>query len=179
MAAMVSGVQAMAASFPETSAESGLPAKVKFGEFVVKWILTRNVRRRRNADGPSVDITTCGKPCGKCGEPLRQRAPAGDLPLRLGMQNAAKRMAGGGKLHGRTADPLSRDAGTPPRLRARRRDSPRCGGAQARRFRMARAAWTPEAPAWARPRVTPAPSPAAKKPGMAVSSSSVSWSRAE
>ena len=35
----------------------------------------------------------------------------------------------------------------------------------------ARAAWTPEAPAWARPRVTPAPSPAAKKPGRAVSSS--------
>ena len=47
------------------------------------------------------------------------------------------------------------------------------------RFRMARAACTPEAPAWARPRVTPAPSPAAKKLGMAVSSSSLSFSRAE
>ena len=47
------------------------------------------------------------------------------------------------------------------------------------RFRMARAACTPEAPAWARPRVTPAPSPAAKKLGMAVSSSSLSWRRAE
>ena len=52
-------------------------------------------------------------------------------------------------------------------------------GGQSSRLRMARAAWTPEAPAWARPRVTPAPSPAAKKLGMAVSSSGVSWRRAE
>ena len=47
------------------------------------------------------------------------------------------------------------------------------------RLQTARAAWTPEAPAWARPRVTPAPSPAAKKLGMAVSSSWVSRRRAE
>ena len=40
------------------------------------------------------------------------------------------------------------------------------------------AAWTPEAP-WARPRVTPAPSPAAKKPGMEVSSSPDSSRREE
>ena len=37
----------------------------------------------------------------------------------------------------------------------------------------------PEAPAWARPRVTPAPSPTAKKPGRAVSSWLDSWMRAE
>ena len=41
------------------------------------------------------------------------------------------------------------------------------------------AALTPEAPAWARPRVTPAPSPTAKKPGRAVSSSRDSRMRAE
>jgi len=45
-------------------------------------------------------------------------------------------------------------------------------------LQIARAAWTPEAPAWARPLVTPAPSPAAKKLGRAVSSSPVSWRRA-
>ena len=38
---------------------------------------------------------------------------------------------------------------------------------------------TPDAPAWARPRVTPAPSPTAKKPGRAVSSSLDRASRAE
>ena len=54
-----------------------------------------------------------------------------------------------------------------------------CGGFQEMRFATARAACTPEAPAWARPRVTPAPSPAAKKLGRAVSSSGVSWRRAE
>ena len=50
----------------------------------------------------------------------------------------------------------------------------RGAASQSKRLRMARAAWTPEAPAWARPRVTPAPSPAAKKLGIAVSSSGVS-----
>ena len=44
---------------------------------------------------------------------------------------------------------------------------------------MALAACTPEAPACARPLVTPAPSPAAKKFGSAVSRFSVSSSRAE
>src|SRR5699024_12593288 len=39
-----------------------------------------------------------------------------------------------------------------------------------KRSATTRAALTPEAPAWARPRVTPAPSPTAKKPGRAVSS---------
>ena len=39
------------------------------------------------------------------------------------------------------------------------------------RSEMTCATFTPEAPAWARPRVTPAPSPMAKKLGMAVSSS--------
>ena len=43
----------------------------------------------------------------------------------------------------------------------------------------ARAARTPEAPAWASPRVIPAPSPAAKKLGRAVSRSGESFSRAE
>ena len=47
------------------------------------------------------------------------------------------------------------------------------------RWAITRAAFTPEAPAWARPRVTPAPSPTAKKPGNAVSSSRESWIRAE
>ena len=45
--------------------------------------------------------------------------------------------------------------------------------------RMALAARTPEAPAWAKPRVMPAPSPAAKKLGRVVSRSVVSCSRAE
>ncbi len=47
------------------------------------------------------------------------------------------------------------------------------------RWATTRAAFTPEAPAWARPRVTPAPSPTAKKPGRAVSSSWESLMRAE
>ena len=42
-----------------------------------------------------------------------------------------------------------------------------------------RAAFTPDAPAWAKPLVTPAPSPTAKKPGRAVSSSPDSLIRAE
>ena len=47
------------------------------------------------------------------------------------------------------------------------------------RAATARAARTPEAPAWASPRVIPAPSPAAKKLGRAVSRSGESFSRAE
>ena len=70
---------------------------------------------------------------------------------------------------------LRRCAGRPGPVR----DNPDGGGAPYSRAQMARAVWTPEAPAWARPRVTPAPSPAAKKPGRAVSSSGVSWRRAE
>ena len=52
-------------------------------------------------------------------------------------------------------------------------------GSRWTRAAMARAARTPEAPAWARPRVIPAPSPAAKKLGRAVSRSGESFSRAE
>ena len=52
-------------------------------------------------------------------------------------------------------------------------------GAWLTRAATARAARTPEAPAWASPRVIPAPSPAAKKLGRAVSRSGESFSRAE
>ena len=53
------------------------------------------------------------------------------------------------------------------------------GRAYFSRSRITWAAFTPEAPAWARPRVMPAPSPTAKKPGREVSSSPDRASRAE
>ena len=53
------------------------------------------------------------------------------------------------------------------------------GGAYFSRSEITWATFTPDAPAWARPRVTPAPSPTAKKPGRAVSSSLDRASRAE
>ena len=56
---------------------------------------------------------------------------------------------------------------------------PRWKTAQPSRREITRATFTPEAPAWARPRVTPAPSPMAKKLGMAVSSSPERASREE
>ena len=57
--------------------------------------------------------------------------------------------------------------------------APPHAGAWLTRAATARAARTPEAPAWASPRVIPAPSPAAKKLGRAVSRSGESFSRAE
>ena len=68
-----------------------------------------------------------------------------------------------------------------PEPRGRYSVSPPAGQARPyfSRLRITWATLTPEAPAWARPRVMPAPSPAAKKPGRAVSSSLDRASRAE
>ena len=66
-----------------------------------------------------------------------------------------------------------------PTRRVRTSPPPPHTGAWLTRAATARAARTPEAPAWASPRVIPAPSPAAKKLGRAVSRSGESFSRAE
>ena len=76
----------------------------------------------------------------------------------------------GGREKGPTGNRWGRAAGTAADGSAQRRLRPE-SNAQDSRWEMTRATFTPEAPAWARPRVTPAPSPMAKKLGRAVSSS--------
>ncbi len=77
----------------------------------------------------------------------------------------------------RGAAPQGRSKGQGPK--GTHRPPPLHTGAWLTRAATARAARTPEAPAWASPRVIPAPSPAAKKLGRAVSRSGESFSRAE
>ncbi|CUQ45430.1 Uncharacterised protein [Flavonifractor plautii] len=79
--------------------------------------------------------------------------------------------AGRGRLRRPFSGDVKSASSTPNRVGA--------GGAYFSRSEITWATFTPDAPAWARPRVTPAPSPTAKKPGRAVSSSLDRASRAE
>lgn len=149
-------------------------------------------------------LSPCGKLCGSCGNSNIYKHSTPSLPSRpkvglelFGREKLANEMVpppGSRRAKVRPAQrpltaglptrslvppPHMEPAGTglpcgPLLLPVPRNPHPPCN-----LWAITRAAFTPDAPAWARPRVTPAPSPTAKKPGKAVSSSLDSWMRAE
>ena len=142
-----------------------LARRAAVGALPLKYYGARGSWKRRVKDaapyivGPSYGSFASGQ--------ARKLIPSAGPPLPTATTPLGRR--GGPNFYARP-EPRGRYSVSPPAGQARPYFS---------RLRITWATLTPEAPAWARPRVMPAPSPAAKKPGRAVSSSLDRASRAE
>ena len=142
-----------------------LARRAAVGAMPLKYYGARGSWKRRVKDaapyivGPSYGSFASGQ--------ARKLIPSAGPPLPTATTPLGRR--GGPNFYARP-EPRGRYSVSPPAGQARPYFS---------RLRITWATLTPEAPAWARPRVMPAPSPAAKKPGRAVSSSLDRASRAE